>query len=125
MDRRVGNDFRAARSKVESSLNEFLINRRYTTDVRKWALIVILREKIPEGWGEIAKFHRETGVAEFRSIIDFHTFARAASNTQVSLVAECLLKTFDKAASIGIGDSGVTAFKNDLSCFVTERNWLG
>lgn len=125
MDKEVGNDFRGARSKVESSINEFLVNRRYATDVTEWALIVILRKRIPEGWGEIAKFHRKTWVAEFRSIIDFQAFTRANANRQLLLIVRCLLQTFDKAPSIGVIDPGIANFKNDLTRFAAEKNWLG
>ena len=86
----------------------------YGPDIEVWAFITILRPEIPEGWGEVEKYHRKDRTAEFRLIIDYQTFKAASADKQVEMLLESILRSIDLFPSLNVKDFDIDRFRRDI-----------
>ena len=95
----------------------------YGPGVERWSVITILRHSIPEGWGEVRKYHRQSHVAEFRLIIDYVEFKAASSEKQVRMLADSILRSVDLFPSLKVEDFDIDRFRRDILDAASSEGW--
>jgi hypothetical protein len=120
----VSDGLRQAEQKVKRTINARLIGE-YGPDVDEWAFITILRPQIPEGWGEIGRYHAKRRVVEFRLIIDYETFKSANREEQVGILFRSILRSLDIFADLGMACRfDVARFRRDLMEIGISEHWV-
>src|SRR5438045_436328 len=82
----VAEALRQAEREIQPKINARLAPD-YGPAVIEWALITILRPRIPQGWGEVRRYSRAEREVEFRLIIDHGEFKRAGPQKLTSTSA--------------------------------------
>lgn len=109
----VSEALRQASNKVRQSIISKLADD-YGPDIALWGHIVILRPKIPEGWGEVYRYHRKDQSAEFRLIIDYQSFKAARPERQVQMLMESILRSIDLFPALNVDGFDVARFRRDI-----------
>src|SRR4051812_31992006 len=104
---------RRARAQISRVISSQL-TADYGGDVREWALITILRPRVPEGWGEVCRYHPDRQVAEFRLLIDFDSFKAAAPEEQTKMLLASLLRSIDLAPRLMLRNFDLSRLRCDI-----------
>ncbi|HWE03932.1 MAG TPA: Imm44 family immunity protein [Tepidisphaeraceae bacterium] len=109
----VSEPLRQARNKVKKSIAPKLA-ADYGPDIVSWDLITILRPEIPDGWGEVTRYHRKDQSTEFRLIIDYEAFRAASAEKQVQMLVESILRSLDLFPLLKVKDFDIDRFRRDI-----------
>jgi hypothetical protein len=117
----VSEDLRQASLQIEPKVNAQLA-ADYGPAIEEWALISILRPRIPEGWGEIWRYHRPRRVAEFRLIIDHKEFKGAGPQKQRTMLLASILRSLDLFGLLKVTAFDVGRFRREATAFA--EGWI-
>ena len=113
---------RQAEVKVKRAINSRLAGD-YGHAVDEWAIITILRPQIPDGWGEVYRYHRRRRVAEFRLIIDYDEFRSADADQRVAMLLRSILRSLDIFPRLGVVGFDVERFRRDILDVARSEGW--
>jgi len=119
----VEEDHRQIANQIESTINSRLASD-YGPAVVQWALITILRPQIPEGWGEVWRYHRARNVAEFRLIIDHSEFKRADRSRQRSMLLASIFRSMELFPLLKVKDFDLDRFRRDFQAIAFAEGWI-
>lgn len=119
----VSDALRQASNKLRTLLFPQIFDS-YGSDIEIWGLITILRPKIPEGWGEVVKYHPEDRSAEFRLIIDYDQFKAASAERQVQMLVGSILRSIDLFPSLKVNGFDIERFRRDILAAVTSARLI-
>jgi len=125
-DKDVGRSYRSARNKIEKAVNKWLETANYGTTVKEWVLIGIVTAEEYPGFGEVNRFTKKSGVAEFRLRIDHAAFKKAANdmNARCKLICKSLIRSLDLLAKKKIPDFDHKSLMADFREFAKKKGWL-
>jgi hypothetical protein len=109
----VGEALRQAENRVRNLVVPKL-SPNYGPGIERWSHITILRPKIPEGWGEVTKYHCKDRVAEFRLIVDYQTFKSASAEKQVQMLVESILRSVELFPVLKVKGFDIDRFRRDI-----------
>jgi len=119
----VSDSLRRVQMAVERALNARLTGG-YGTAVDKWALISILRPEIPDGWGEVFRYHRQRRVMEFRLMLDYEAFKSADTEQRTQMVLRSILRSFDLFPQLNVAGFDVERLRGELLEVATSEHWM-
>jgi len=112
-----------AQLKIERTINAQLTGG-YGTAIEEWALISILRPKIPDGWGEVYRYHRERRVIEFRLILDYKTFKSSGPEEHTRMLLQSILRSFDLFPQLNVADFHVGRLRGEILDVAASEHWV-
>jgi hypothetical protein len=125
VDGTVADDLRPIRNLVENVIQSRMMHHDYGGNVTKWAHIsMIFGEFGPPEYKEIKRFHKKTGVCEFRLKIDYDAFKQGAPARRAGLLIESLLRSLDLMETMKSVQCDIPALRRDVQEVAAERGWL-
>jgi hypothetical protein len=118
----VSEEHRQIANQIEPTINNRL-SSDYGPSVVEWALITILRPRIPKGWGEVWRYHRARKVAEFRLIIDHNEFKRADRSKQRSMLLASIFRSMDIFPFLEVAGFDLDRFRRDVQAIALSEGW--
>ena len=83
--------YRHARNQIEPAINSVIASKDYGAGVKEWAYIAIIGAS--EGYDEVSKYSKRSGVFEFRLRIPLDEFLQASESKQIQLICISLAKS--------------------------------
>lgn len=125
VDHTVGEELWATRMAVEKAIQPKILTGNYGGNVAEWAHIsMIFGEFGPPEYKEIKRFHKKTGVCEFRLKIDYDDFKNGTPTKRAGLLVESLLHSLDLMGTMKGVQCDIPALRRDVIEVAKEHGWL-